>query len=113
MIYLADPSFQPMQRAIMESGIGSAEITEKRHAVARYLAQYRKRKDKARVLCPICMDIIEHEVKSLGWGDECFLEFCRRMFTGADVSQLDNFYSRYSRSRNKTMFFLGYVRHEL
>ena len=81
MIYLADPSFQPMQRALMESGIGSAEITEKRHAVARYLAQCRKRKDKARVLCPICMDIIEHEVKSLGWGTSAswsFAEGCSR-----------------------------------
>lgn len=81
--------------------------------VTRYLKQCNKRRARIKKLCPECLCIAKKEVRKLEWGDECFENFVMKMFGGADVSQLENFYSRYNRVANKTLFFLNYVRNEL
>lgn len=109
MVLYSDPAIQSLQREY-----GSRVIDrDQRTLVQKYLAQCRKRRDRARFLCPACMEIVAHEVESLGWGDECLMAFCHKMFSGADVSQLENFYRRYNKTKHKTSFFLLYVRNEL
>jgi hypothetical protein len=82
-------------------------------AVTKYIKQCRKKRERAKELAPICLNIARREVLRLQWNDECFEQFVIKMFRGADVSQLENFYSRYKRVTNKKLFFLNFVRNEL
>ena len=93
-------------------GTGIAEH-QKETAVKKYLCNCHKKKQRREQLMCCCMDIVTLELERLQWNDKCFEDWVKRMVQGADVSQLEYFYSRYRISRNKNVFFLGFVINEL
>lgn len=114
MIMYADPSVQKIERALSSGEYGHGVVyKDRKTVVAKYLEQCKRRRERERNICPACMEIVIDEVDRLGWGDECLMEFITKMFSGADISQLESFYRRYSRTKSKTTFFLNFVRNEL
>ncbi len=114
MFRYADPSVNRLSMEASIHGFGSEVYSKDQlNVVRKYLAYCKKRKEKAELLCPACMKIVLEEINMLKWSDECFKDYVSRMFSGADISQLESFYSRYSRTKKKTIFFLNFVRNEL
>lgn len=114
MTYLAEPSGQRLQATFRNLGYKNEifQATNKK-SVQLWLKECQRRRHEEEELVPICLKIIDEEVRRLAWGDECFDAYVLKMFKGADISQLQSFYSRYNRTRNRTAFFLSFVRNEL
>jgi hypothetical protein len=112
---LADPSGQALYKKLSYLGItGYVGDMIFSKAVRSYLKEVRTKREKDRELRPRVMDIVCRELCSLEWVDNCFCEHVEKMFTGADISQIEAFYSRYQRSGNKrTSFFLYFITYEL
>jgi len=83
-------------------------------AVTKYLMDHKRKLEKEVKLKPECLMIAEHELSNTKWADECLKKWVKDMFFGADLSQLESFFSRYSHTkRNKTSFFLSFIKNEL
>ncbi len=113
MITTADPSVQTLNRVLgaMELGKGFQKGGE--GVVSKYLCRCRRMKEKRVSLLGCCTEIVRQEIQNLNWTDKCFEDWVLRMVEGADVSQLEYFYNHYRSSKNKNVFFLGFVINEL
>lgn len=114
MAYYADPAGQKLQASLRNLGFRNDIFSSvQTKAVINWRKECAERRMKEAVLIPECMKIANEEVTKLEWTDECFESFVFKMFSGADISQLESFYTRYRSSRNRTAFFLRFVKYEL
>lgn len=115
MEHFSDPSESRTITIIRDLELGRQTIEKFRNtSVSRYLEDHKRKNKKETVLRPDCMVIAESELLKLQWSDECLKQWVKNMFMGADVSQLESFYNRYLHTRrNKTTFFLMFVKDEL
>ena len=114
MVTWAHPQMYKSRYVLTSRGLSDSILTdETKTSVTKYLKEVKKNKEKKRVLYPKCICIIESELHGLEWADKCFCDYVLKMFSGADLSQLKYFYSRYQRMSNKTAFFLRFCRDEL
>lgn len=114
MVTWAHPQMYKSRYMLASNGLSDTISSyETKNSVTKYLKEVKKNKEKKRVLYPKCMCLVESELHNLQWADECFESYVLKMFSGADLSQLKSFYSRYQRMSNKTAFFLRFCRDEL
>jgi hypothetical protein len=114
MMTLADPSSQRLVMVLNAMETGKAGLTKGGQGVVKkYLCSCRKRRERRENLYVCCMEIVKKELVALNWNDKCFEDWVLRMIEGADVSQLEYFSNHYRTSKNKNVFFLGFVVNEL
>src|SRR5690554_6775707 len=82
-------------------------------AVPKYIAQCRKERQQYKIFFPKCVEIFKKEIDNVEWMDECFAKEVLKLLEQAHVSQIKSFYSRYSHTAKKTVFFMRFIRDEL
>ena len=114
MITYADPSSQRLVMVLNAMETGKAGLSKGGQGVVKkYLTCCRKSKQRRETLMSSCLEVVRRELQNLNWNDNCFNDWVLRMIEGADVSQLEYFNSHYKSSKNKNVFFLGFVINEL
>ena len=114
MMPFADPSSQRLVMVLNALETGKAGLSKGGQGIVKkYLCSCRKRRERRETLMCTCLDVVRQELKILNWNDKCFEDWVLRMIEGADVSQLEYFHNHYRTSKNKNVFFLGFVVNEL
>ena len=110
----ADPSARRLTMVLDSMETGHAGLTKGGQGIVnKYLSCCRKRRERMENLHGCCMEIVRQELRNLNWNDKCFEDWVIHMVEGADVSQLEYFHNHYRTSKNKNVFFLGFVVNEL
>jgi hypothetical protein len=114
MMPFADPSSQRLVMVLNAMETGKAGLSKGGNGIVKkYLVSCKKRKERRETLFQCCVDIVNQELRVLNWNDKCFNDWVLKMVDGADVSQLEYFNNHYRTSKNKNVFFLGFVLNEL
>jgi hypothetical protein len=114
MMPFADPSSQRLVMVLNAMETGKAGLSKGGQGVVKkYLSCCHKSRVRRETLMCSCLDVVRQELQNLNWNDKCFNDWVLRMVEGADVSQLEYFNNHYRTSKNKNVFFLGFVINEL